>query len=161
MGLLEEMLLSGGARWQDLRSAGLFTAATEEGVEGLGHDARGARAAVSDGGSGMIAGSALCGRHDQGPQGRSEDVTIPLPSLFPQGLTVSISTQNAGSHKAHYVNWAEYQPRALNVGNQGPLRRRLAFSPRTSRRSAPPDPLGPAAGHLVPAPTLPALFSGR
>ena len=30
-------------------------------------------------------------------------MTIPLPSLFPQGLTVSNSTQNAGSHKAPYV----------------------------------------------------------
>ena len=102
MGLLEETLLSGGARWQDLRSAGLFTAATEEGVEGLGHDARGARAAVSDGVVGMIAGSALCVRHGRSPRGKSEDLTIPSPSFSPQGLTVSNSTRNAGSHKAHY-----------------------------------------------------------
>ena len=149
-----------GRRLGRLRTAGLFMPAAEEGIKGLGHDVRCARAAISAGPGGMIAGPALRGRHDRGPRGRIEGVTIPLPSLFPQGLTVSNSTQNAGSHKAHYVNWAEYQPRALNVGNQGPLRRRLAFSPRTSRRSAPPDPLGPA-GHLVPAPTLPALFSGR
>ena len=42
MGLLEEALLSGGARWTDLRSAGLFAAVTEGRIEGLGHDGRGA-----------------------------------------------------------------------------------------------------------------------
>ena len=31
-----------------------------------------------------------------------EGVTIPLPSLFPQGLTVSNSTHNSGSLKARY-----------------------------------------------------------
>ena len=30
-------------------------------------------------------------------------MTIPLSSLFLQGLTVSNSTHNAGSQKAHYV----------------------------------------------------------
>ena len=92
-------MLSGGLG--RLRTAGPFRPAAEEGIKGLGHDVRGARTAVSAGST--ITGAALSGRHDQGPQGRSEDVTIPLPSLFPQGLTVSISTQNARSHKAHYV----------------------------------------------------------
>ena len=32
-----------------------------------------------------------------------------------------------GSHKGHYVNLAEYQPQALHVGNQDPLRRRLTL----------------------------------
>ena len=65
-----------------------------------------------------------------------------------------------GSHNIHYVNLAEYQPQALHVGNQDPLRRRLAlFTPHFPRISAPPDPPGAAAGQLVPA--LPALFSGR
>ena len=35
-----------------------------------------------------------------------------------------------GSHKDHYVNLAEYQPQALHVGNQDPLRRRLALFTR-------------------------------
>ena len=35
-----------------------------------------------------------------------------------------------GSPKVHYVNLAEYQPQALHVGNQDPLRRRLTlFTP--------------------------------
>ena len=83
-------------------------------------------------------------------------ISSPVVMVLPMAGIIRSTSQ-----KAHYVNWAEYQRRALNVGNQGPLRRRLAFSPRTSRRSAPPDPPGPAAGQLVPAPTLPALFSGR
>ena len=74
-----------------------------EGVEGLGHDDRGARAAVSAGGSDMIAGPALCVRHDRIPRGKSEEFTIPFPSFSPQGLTVSDSTHNAGSHNARYV----------------------------------------------------------
>ena len=76
--------------------------AAEEGSKGLGHDVRGARAAASASG-GMITGVALRGSHDRGPRGRIEGVTIPLPSLFPQGLTVSNSTQNADAHKAPYV----------------------------------------------------------
>ena len=35
-----------------------------------------------------------------------------------------------GAYKVHYVNLAEYQPQALHVGNQDPLRRRLTlFTP--------------------------------
>ena len=92
-----------GRRLGRLRTAGLFMSAAEEGIKGLGHDVRSARAAISAGPGGMIAGPALRGRHDRGPRGRIEGVTIPLPSLFPQGLTVSNSTQNAGSHKVLYV----------------------------------------------------------
>ena len=62
----------------------LLPPAAEEGVESLGHDARGARAAVSAGGNSMIAGPALCVRHSLTPRGKSEDLTILFPSLPPQ-----------------------------------------------------------------------------
>ena len=100
-GLREEPVLSGGSGGPGrLRPEEPLSPSPEEGVESLGHDARGARAAVSAGGSGMIAGPALCVRHGRSPRGNSEDLTIPFPSLSPQGLTVSNSTHNAGSHKA-------------------------------------------------------------
>ena len=45
------------------------------------------------------------------------------------------------SHKDHYVNWAEYQPQALHVGNQDPLRRRLAlFTPHFPQIGAAESP---------------------
>ena len=108
-----------GRRLGRLRTAGLFMPAAEEGIKGLGHDVRCARAAISAGPGGMIAGPALRGRHDQGPRGRIEGVTIPLPSLFPQGLTVSNSTQNAGSHKAHYVRFRRSLGRRSNLPISG------------------------------------------
>ena len=81
----------------------IFPASAEEGIEGLGYDVPGERAAVNTGVGDMIAGPALCIRHDRSPRGNSEDLTIPFPSLSPQGLTVSNSTPNAGSPKARYV----------------------------------------------------------
>ena len=70
MGLLEETLLSGGTRWTDLRSAGLFATATEGRVEGLGHDSRGARAAVSAGVGAAVAVPAGGVGHGSGPRGK-------------------------------------------------------------------------------------------
>ena len=100
--LSEELLLSGGI-WRPgrLRSGKLPPPSAEDGVEGLGHDVRGSHVAVSADGGGMIAGPALCVRHDRSLRGKSEDSTIPFPSLSPQGVTVSSSTHNAGSYKAH------------------------------------------------------------
>ena len=101
--LLEEPVLSGGSGGSGpLRPGELLSPSAVEGVEGLGHDVRGTRSAVSAGVGGMIAGPALCVRHDRSPRGRSEDLTIPFPSFSPQGLTVSNSTHNAGSHKMGY-----------------------------------------------------------
>ena len=71
MGLLEETLLSEGARWPGFRPGELFPTYAKEVVEGLGHDVRDARAAVSAGVGGMIAGSALCVRHGRSPRGKS------------------------------------------------------------------------------------------
>ena len=112
-GLLEEPVLSGGSGGSGpLRPRELLSPSAVEGVEGLGHDVRGARIAVSAGGGGMIAGPAFCVRHDRSPLGDSEDLPIPFPSLSPQGLTVSNSTHNAGSQKTHYVqNPTKLKPR--------------------------------------------------
>ena len=104
-GLLEEPVLSGGSGGPGrLRPRELFSPPAEEGVEGLGQDVRGARAAVSAGVGGMIAGPALWVRHHRNPRGKSEILTIPLPSFFTQGLTVSNSTHNTGSQKGPYVS---------------------------------------------------------
>ena len=104
-GLLEEAVLIGGPRWPGrLRPGELLPPAAEEGVEGLGHNVRGARAAASAGVGGMIAGPALCVGHDRSPREKSEDLTIPFPSFSPQGLTVSKSTHNAGLDNARSVN---------------------------------------------------------
>ena len=103
-GLLEESVLSGGSGGPGrLRPGELPSPSPVEGVEGLGHDAGGAGAAVSAGVGGMIAAPALCVRHGRSPRGKSEDLTIPFPSFSPQGLTVSNSTHNAGSQKAHLL----------------------------------------------------------
>ena len=84
MGLLEEAALSGGNGGPgQLRTWRLFPASAEERVKSVGHDARGARAAVSAGVGGMIAGPALCVRHSLSPRGKSEDLTIPFPSFPP------------------------------------------------------------------------------
>ena len=83
----------------------LLPLSAEEEVEGLGHDGRGPRAAVSADVGGMITEPALCIRHDRSPRGNSEDLTIPFPSFSPQGLTVSNSTHNAGSQKARSDRW--------------------------------------------------------
>ena len=49
--------------------------------------------------------------------------------ILPSGVLRFIDTR-VGSPKDHYVNLAEYQPQALRLGNQDPLRRRLAlFTP--------------------------------
>ena len=101
-GLLEEPVLMSGGPGR-LRPREHLSPSPEEGVEGLGHDARGARTTVSAGVGGMIAAPALCVRHGRSPRGKSEDLTIPFPSISPQGLTVSNSTNNAGSHNAVYV----------------------------------------------------------
>ena len=103
LGSLEEPVLGGGPG--RLRPGELLSTSPGEGVEGLGHDVRGARAAISAGG-GMIAGPALRVRHGQSPRGKSEDLTIPFSSLTPQGLTASNSTHNAASQKAHPNRWA-------------------------------------------------------
>ena len=89
---------------------GTFFASTEEGVEGLGHDGHGARTAVSAGVGGMIAGPALCVGNDPSPDGKSEGFTIPFLSFSPQGLTVSNSTHNAGSHNGSSVGPAQSRP---------------------------------------------------
>jgi hypothetical protein len=62
----------------------LLPPAAEEGVESLGHDARGARAAVSAGGNGMIAGPALCVRHSltRVDSGRGQNRTLRLLSAL-------------------------------------------------------------------------------
>ncbi len=105
-GLWEEPVLSGGsAGFGRLRPGEPLSPSAVGGVESLGHDVRGARAAASAGVGDMIAGPALCTRHDRSPRGKSEDFTIPLPSFSPQGLTVSDSTHNAGSHKSSSDRW--------------------------------------------------------
>ena len=88
MGLLEEALLSGGARWTDLRSAGLFAAATEGRVEGLGHDGRGAGVAVSAGVGRAVTGPADPIRHGQLLEERVEASTIPDWFFSAQQATV-------------------------------------------------------------------------
>ena len=102
-GLLEEPVLSGGSGGSGpLRPRELLSPSAVEGVEGLGHDVRGARAAVSAGVGDMIAEPALWVRHDRNLLGKSEDLTIPFPSVSPQVVTVSNSTHNAGSHNRSY-----------------------------------------------------------
>lgn len=86
-----------------LRPGEPLSPCTEEGVEVLGHDVRGARTAVSADG-GMIAGPAICARHGRSPSGKSEDVAVPLTSLSPQDLTVSNFTHNAGSQETPMDN---------------------------------------------------------
>ena len=107
--MVDEIIGKGVVEWRERRAwtppaGGASFATAEEGVESPGHDVRGARTAVSAGG--MITGAALRVRHDRGPRGRIEDAKIPLPSLFPQGLTVSNSTHNAASQKVRYVGEA-------------------------------------------------------
>ena len=103
--LLEEPVLSGGSGGSGLlRTRKSFSPSAIEGVEGLGHDVRGVRIAVSAGG-GMIAGPAFCVRHDRSPRERSEDCTIPFPSFSPRGLTVSNSTHNASSDNRSSDRW--------------------------------------------------------
>ena len=102
-----------------LRPGMLLSSSPEEGVEGLGHDARGARGAVSASADRAVAGPALCVRHVLGPRGKSENLTIPFPFLLPpQGLTVSNSTHNAGSQKANFVEeaWLRLPSANLTVG---------------------------------------------
>ena len=60
----------------------------------------------------------------------------PLQRLGGPDLGIHISDglrlidTRGGLPKGHYVNLAEYQPQALHVGNQDPLRRRLTlFTP--------------------------------
>ena len=87
-GLLQEPVLSGGSEWSVwLRPGETLSPSAGGRVEGLGHDVRGTRVAVSVVVSDMIAGSALCVRHDPSPRGRSEVLTIPFPSSSPQSLT--------------------------------------------------------------------------
>ena len=105
-GLLEEPVLTGGSGgpWR-LRPGELLSPSAEKGAEGLDHDVRGACAAASASVGRAVAGFALCVRHGRSPRGKSEDLTILFPSVSPQGLTVSNSTHNAGSHRAHYGSW--------------------------------------------------------
>ena len=81
----KELLSGGPGGLGRLWARELLPPAAEAGVESLGHDARGARAAVSADVGGMIAGPALCVRHSLSPRGKSEGLTIPFPSLPPQG----------------------------------------------------------------------------
>ena len=84
-GLLEKPVRAEGRGGTGrLRTWRLTLTSAEKGVEGLGHDARGARVALSAD-SGVITGPALRVRHDRGPRGGIEDMTIPLSSLFLQG----------------------------------------------------------------------------
>ena len=108
-----EVIGRGGTEWRSrrfgrLRPAELLSPPAEDGVEGLGHDGRGARAAVSAGVGGMIARSALRVRHGQSPRGKSKDLPIPFPSFSPQDLSVSNSTHNAGSDNACYVSFCTH-----------------------------------------------------
>ena len=99
--LLEEPVLSGGSGGSGpFRPRESFSLSAIEEVEGLGHDVLGARTAAGTDVSSMIAGSALCLRHDRSPRGKSEDFTIPFPSLSPQSLTVINSTHNAASRNS-------------------------------------------------------------
>ena len=74
---LESKLTSG---FSALTPRELLSPSPEEGVEALGHDARGSRAAV---GVGMNAGPALCVGHGRSPCGKSEDLTMPFPVPHP------------------------------------------------------------------------------
>ena len=75
----EAALRGGGGESGRLRAWRLFPASPEEGIESLGHDGRGARPAVSTGG--LIAGPPLYVHHDRSLRGKSEDLTIPVPSF--------------------------------------------------------------------------------
>ena len=100
--LPEETLLSGGSGGSGrLWPRGLLPASAEGGIEGLGHDVRGARAAVSAGVGHAVALSALCVGHVLGPRGKSESLTLPYPSLHRQGATV-INSASGGSGGCQY-----------------------------------------------------------
>jgi hypothetical protein len=100
--LPEETLLSCGSGGSGrLWPRGLLPASAEGGIEGLGHDVRGARAAVSAGVGRAVALSALCVGHVLGPRGKSESLTLPYPSLHRQGATV-INSASGGSGGCQY-----------------------------------------------------------
>ena len=84
----QQLRIGRGGRERLRRHMFLAPAAVER-VEGLGHDGRGARVAVSACFGGTVAGPAIDVGHDLGHLVKSESFTIPSPTALSQGSTVS------------------------------------------------------------------------